>query len=269
MSKQLKRYLYDALEIIPPETKPGIAIGSFLTILIILNVFAVVVGTVKNFGLKYFSYFEAFEVFSIAIFTLEYLIRLWACTENPKYAHPFWGRVRYIFSPLALVDLFAILPFYLVVIFFPHASFLRILRLLRIARLFLIFKLFRYSSSLQMLGRVLQEKKGDLMATFFIGFIIVVIASTLMFLAENQVQPEKFANIPAAMWWAVVTLTTVGYGDVYPITVAGKLLGATVCMVGIGMIAVPASILSSGLVQEMNKRKNITGHLCPHCGKAF
>jgi len=202
-------------------------------------------------------------VFSIAIFTIEYLLRLWTCTINNRFRDPLMGRIRFALTPLALVDLMAILPFYLPMLI-PFD--LRFIRAVRLFRLFRLFKIGRYSRSLRTIGNVLKSKKEDLFITVFTVFILLVVASSLMYFVENEAQPEAFSSIPTAMWWGVITLTTVGYGDIYPVTMAGKILGSIISILGIGIFALPTGILASGFAEEIQKRraKRIT---CPYCGK--
>jgi voltage-gated potassium channel len=153
---------------------------------------------------------------------------------------------------LALIDLLAVLPFYLPVVIPIDLRFLRVLRLIRVFR---VLKFARYSDSLQMLGRVLKKKKAELIITFFVVFLLLIIASSLIFEFEKEAQPEKFYSIPGAMWWAVMTITTVGYGDIYPITIVGKILSSFIALTGIGLFAIPAGIISSGLIEEIQHKK--------------
>jgi voltage-gated potassium channel len=169
-------------------------------------------------------------------------------------------------TPLAIVDLLAILPFYL-----PSIGVdLLPLRLFRLMRLIRILKLGRYSESLQLMGRVIRNKKGDLVSTAILAFVLLLIAATLLHGIEADIQPEQFGTLPDCMWWAVITMTTVGYGDVYPKTPAGKVLGAIVAFVGIAMFALPAGILGAGYLEaRSNKGKsgNNAELQCPHCGR--
>ncbi len=163
-----------------------------------------------------------------------------------------------------MIDLMAILPFYLPKLIPFDLRFLRAVRLFRIFRL---LKLGRYSESVRLLGRVLNAKKEELGVTIFAVLILLVICSSLMYYAEHQAQPEAFSSIPAAMWWGIVTLTTVGYGDVYPITLPGKILGAIIAVLGIGLFALPAGILASGFADEMQKKRSQASGICPYCGR--
>lgn len=199
----------------------------------------------------------------MVIFTIEYILRIWSCTVNASFKNLILGRIRFALTPLMIVDLLAILPFYLPMIISLDLRFLRVLRLIRIFRM---FKLTRYSESLKMFGRVLKAKKEELLITGFMILILLIVSSSLMYFVESEVQPQTFSSIPNAMWWGVATLTTVGYGDVYPITPAGKFLGAIIALLGIGMFALPAGLLASGFVEEIQKKRS-KPIICPHCGK--
>jgi voltage-gated potassium channel len=154
-------------------------------------------------------------------------------------------------SFMGLVDLVAILPFYLPFIS-GHFTFFRVIRLVRIFRL---FKLVRYSAALASLEIVLKKRKEELFSTLFVLFLLLLCVSSLMYYAENSAQPEAFSSIPKAMWWGVATLTTVGYGDVYPITAIGRIMGAFVAVLGIGLFALPAGIIGASYLDEIESRK--------------
>ena len=163
---------------------------------------------------------------------------------------------------MGLIDLLAIAPFYV-------ASYmdLRILRALRLFRLFRIAKVTRYSSVLNTFGRVLRAKKEELVIMLSFTVMLLLISSAVMYLVENPAQPEKFSSIPTAMWWGITTLTTVGYGDAYPVTPLGKILGSVIAVMGIGLFALPAGILGSAFMEDLQKRKGHSSSSCPHCGK--
>jgi len=228
--------------------------------LILLNVVVMIVESVERVYVQTPRFFMVFEYISVAVFSLEYVLRLWSCVEEPRYKHSIRGRLRFAATPLALVDLLAVLPFYL-----PFVNLdLRVLRVLRVMRIMRVAKLGRYSESLRTLRNVVVAKKEQLLSTVFILLILLVIASCLIYHAENEVQPESFSSIPASMWWAVATLTTVGYGDVYPVTCVGKLMASVIAVLGIGMFALPTGILGAGFVEELDRRKEVKR--CPHCG---
>ncbi len=257
----LKKRTFEILDIASPGDVKSRIFDIFIVSLIFINVVAVVLETIQSLSNQFSNIFKIFEVFSVAIFSLEYILRIWASTENPKYKNPITGRVKFALTPLALIDLLAVLPFYLPMLI-PFD--LRFLRAVRLIRLFRLFKMGRYSESIQLFGRVLKSKKEELFIAIFIVFILLTISSSLLYYVETETQPEAFSSIPAAMWWGVSTLTTVGYGDVYPMTPFGKFLGAIICLLGIGLFAMPTGILSAGFIEQIRARK---GKMCPKCGE--
>lgn len=247
--------------IIEPKEKRGILGSVFdvlIIILILLNLVAVVASSFTSVYRLHHTLLNAFEIFSIIIFTIEYLLRV--ITANHKYPAEKYPYIKYIFSFGAIIDLIAILPFYLP---FITGVDLRFLRILRVLRMFRIFKLGRYSESMLIVGRVLKKEKEKLFTTIILTIVMIFIASTVMYYAENTAQPEVFPNIIETTWWAVATFTTVWYGDVYPITLVGKICGGVISLLGIMLIALPSGIICSGFMDELNKEKKT----CPHCGK--
>ncbi|OAB63656.1 ion transporter [Leptolyngbya valderiana BDU 20041] len=251
MSVTLKRRIYKILETSDPNV-PLSRIDDFIvTVLVVLDVLAFVLATSDTIAQQYDRSFEIVDWTAQIFFTIGYLLRLWSCTADRRYRSPVRGRIRYGLTPLAIIDLMAILPFYILLIF-PQLKFIQSTRLFRLFRL---LKISRYSKSLRTLGRVLESKRRELVMTLFSVLILLVFASSLMFFAETQAQPEAFPSIPAAMWWGVVTLTTVGYGDVYPVTPIGKLFGALLAFLGIGLFALPAGIIASGFSEQIERQK--------------
>jgi voltage-gated potassium channel len=265
MLEKLKFRVYDILVETDDDETVDRVVAVFLMLLILINAAAVVLETVDDLNARYGSIFHAIEVVSIAVFTVEYLLRLWIAPLDARYAKPFWGRVKYAFSLMAIVDLLAILPAFLPLIFTVD---MRIIRFLRIFRLFRLFKMSRYVESLNSLDDVVRAKKEELFVTVVMILILLLFSSSLMYVVETEAQPDKFPDIPSAMWWGVATLTTVGYGDVFPITALGKLLGGFIAFLGVGMFALPTGILASGFAEEIRKRreKNNLCPPCPHCG---
>ena len=231
--------------------------------LIVLNVIAVVLASVQSLAARFQPWFDCFEVLSVIVFSAEYLARLWSCTADPRYAHPLWGRLRYVFTPLALVDLVAVLPFYLV---FLKVD-LRLVRAFRLIRLARIAKLGHYAKPATVILRVLHEKRQEMVLTLGLLMTLALIGATLMYYIEGGVQPDKFPDIPSALWWAVITITTIGYGDVYPVTPLGKVIGACFAILGILMIALPTGVFGAAFVEELNKQRTSAAKKCPHCGK--
>ncbi len=237
-------------------------IDSFIISLILLNVLAVILETVDSLLVMYGQLFRLFEIFSVGVFSIEYALRVWTCTYDDKFKNPITGRLRYIFSLGSLIDILAIVPFYLPLSTIYDFRFIRIFRLIRFLR---IFKLGRYLNATRIISNVFKSKKEELILCFLITLTLIVVASSLMYFVEHDAQPEKFSSIPETMWWSVTTLTTVGYGDVYPITGLGKVLTACISILGIGMFALPAGILASGFSTEFQKIKK-EKNTCPHCG---
>ena len=230
----------------------------FLIILILLNTVAVMASTVESLHRQWHPQLYAFEIFSVLVFTLEYLARVWSATSAPQtvsyrqapYRKSWQQRLRYMFTPMALVDLAAILPFYLSMFI---AFDLRILRLLRLTRL---IKLGRYSRSVNLLYTVIRKELRVLAAAVSVLVIVMVLAATGMYYIEQRAQPEAFGSIPAALWWAINTLTTVGYGDVTPITPLGKIFSGAITILGVGIFALPAGILASRLSEQLRLRRD-------------
>ena len=237
----------------------------FIYGLIVINIFALILESYKEIRENYGSFFEIIELISVAIFTVEYILRLWVSDidENGKKS-----RFKFALSPLGVIDLLAIIPFYLPMIFLID---LRVVRILRLFRLLRIFKLGRYSKSLKTINQVLKDTKSDLSITLFFAFVLLILSSTLMYYVESDVQPVKFASIGHSFWWSVATLTTVGYGDVYPITAMGKFLSAIIALIGIGFIALPTGIISSAFIDRIKTRneKERKECKCPNCGSEF
>lgn len=219
----------------------------FMVCLIFLNVAAVVLETVDAIAAVYGDFFKLFEIFSVLVFTVEYLMRIWSCVDDGHQRTPIIGRIRFMLHPMLIIDLIAILPFFLFMFISVDLRSLRILRVLR------ILKLTRYSGAAGTLMRVFSNEKGPLFTACTIMFTLLIFLSSIMYLIENGAQPEKFGNIPSAMWWGMATLTTVGYGDVYPVTPLGQVVGAFVTLIGLGMFALPAAILANGFSKETER----------------
>ncbi len=259
----VRKRVAELLEAHRPDDRWGRRVDYFLIVLILANVVAVILETVEPLAARFGTFFWTFELFSVVVFTVEYGLRLWSCVEReyPNDPDRKMTRLRWALSPLGIVDLLAIAPFYAV--FFTHAdpaSSLLMLRLFRGLRLLRLFKLTRYSPALNLMFSVLRKEAGVLAAAASLLLFMLVLASWGIYVLEKDVQPEEFRDIPTAMWWAVITLTTVGYGDVVPITHGGRIFAGIISLIGIGMMALPAAILASGFYREVHDRNATYRH---------
>jgi len=262
MIKRTRSYLYSLFDGSLFFSRLGQAINKFFVILILTNVIAVILDSDQNIHNKYEPFFFAFEFFSVVIFSIEYLIRIFIAVEkdNPEKLSNLKLRLRYMTSFVGIIDLLAILPFYLSAFTTMDLRFLRLMRILR------LFKLSHYFKGLNFFLTVIKKEAMSIGSAIFSMMVLVVISASVMYNLEHIAQPEKFSSIPNAIWWAIVTMTTVGYGDVYPVTFAGKLLAAFIMLLGVGVVALPAGILAARFGDEIKTRKD---HLKAHVVKAL
>jgi voltage-gated potassium channel len=251
MAKSYKLRIYEILEAINPDDRMAEAVNLIMLVLVVLNVAAVVLETVESIYVIHKSLFHYFADISVIIFSIEYLLRIWSCDVAPEYRHPFFGRLQFALTPLALVDLLVILPTYAVLAFPTDHQLLRSLRLLWSFRL---LKLRRYSESLRIIEDVIRAQQRELVMSFTAILFFLVLSSTVVFFLEHDAQPQRFPDIPATMWWAVLTMTTIG-DNFYPITPLGKLVGGLIIILGVATFALPTAILTSGFVEELERRR--------------
>lgn len=248
--QQLRRRWFEILEPSAGGDRASLVSDVVLVALIFLNALAFVLGTVDEIALQHKAGLDFILYASIIVFAVEYILRVWVCVEHPlrRDGHPVWSRVRYMLTPMALIDLIAILPFF---VGMGSGVDLRILRVLSMLR---FLRIARYSSAFQLFGRVLYREGRSLMGVLLILTALLLIAASGMYAIEGHVQPEAFGDIPSAMWWAMATLTTIGYGDVIPATALGKWFAGLIMIFGVGIFALPIGILSNGFAMEVNKR---------------
>ncbi|MBR4360855.1 MAG: ion transporter [Clostridia bacterium] len=266
-TKQWKAKIYDIITKDDGDNRASRVFDLIIMALILGSIAAIVLESFDSLSEKYGTVFRVFEIVTVAVFTVEYLLRIWtADLLYPQEKHP---RLKYIFSFMALMDLLAILPFYLPFIS-ADLRYLRMVRLFRMFRLFRVFKLGRYVDALQTVVAVIRQSASRLIISMALCFFVMLFSAIIMYTVENPVQPEQFPNVVASLWWAICTLTTVGYGDVYPITAVGRFFAAIISLVGIGIIAIPTGIIAAGFSSAISSKgaEGDDAHrsYCPYCG---
>jgi voltage-gated potassium channel len=261
---QAQRQLFDVLECPSAKGALGRNVNRALVGLILANILAVILESFDVLQRRYHVFFDAFELLSVAVFTIEYILRSWVAICDSRYSEPLSGRIRYLFSLPALIDLAAILPS-LLTGFTADFRFIRAMRILRSVR---IWKLTRYSRALNTIRVALLQCSDQMVAVVAILLVTCVLASGLMYAAEHDAQPAKFSNVVAAMWWTLQTLTMISYNDMTPVTPIGKFIGVLIGLVGIGLFAMPAGILASTFIEQLKQARR-SERKCPHCGEAL
>lgn len=249
----VRRRLFRLLEGWGRADNTGRWVDRALILLILANGLSAILETVPDIARQYGHAMEVFETVSVLIFTLEYVARIWICIDHPdlRLLGPIKGRLVYLTRPLALIDLISILPFWLGVLGLGGPLDLRALRLVRLLRL---FKLTRYSPAVETFLSVARREKRVLGAALLVVLLALVMSATAMYELERHVQPDRFGTIPDALWWAVATMSTVGYGDAVPSTLPGKILGGVVMLTGIGMFALWTGVIASAFSEELRRR---------------
>ncbi len=257
----LQKKLYILLEE-PATNRASYLLNLFIYFLILMSIVSLMLQSVENLNAKYAQAFEMTNNIIMQFFIVEYIARLYASGAVMPY-RGFMGKIRYIFSPYAIIDLLAIAP-YMLMGFNIDNSFVRALRLLRVFRL---FRMQKYARFLHTLREIIQDKKEEFIVLLVYTLIILVMLAFIIYGIEHEAQPDVFSNIPQTLWWAVATLTTVGYGDMYPITAEGKFITAVISLLGIGFVAIPGGILASEFTERLQeqKEKKCKLHACPKC----
>jgi voltage-gated potassium channel Kch len=222
---------------------------TFIVIWVIVSVLAVILESVHGIHYLLNLEFIILDAIAVGIFTLEYCLRMYCCVEEPGYKRAVTGRLKMAKSTSSIIDILAIAPFFLEV-FLHHLIDLRFMRVFRLLRL---LKLSRYTGATQSLSKVIAREWPVMAASTFIMLLLVVMTASLGFLFEHEAQPDKFENIPQAIYWAVITLASVGYGDISPVTPAGRAMTIVLSLIGIGIFAIPAAILSSAFTDQLKR----------------
>jgi len=248
---QFQRRLMEILEQATDRDKASKICDVFITTLVLCNILSVILESVSSLQAVYGQYFDLFEFWSVMFFTLEYVLRFWA--TGAKYAdhgQKWQGRREYMFGFYGVIDLLAILPFYLQMLF-PGAD----MRALRILRLVRVLKLSHYNSALEDLFNAVKNEARSFIAALYLLTIAIILTSSLMYYAEGDTQPEHFSSIPASMYWAIITLTTVGFGDISPVTWIGQVLATITAFIGVCTVAMLTGIVASSFATQMARRR--------------
>ena len=257
----IQQKVYDTIAEPPEGYRLGAWVNFGILFLIAFNVIVGIFETVESLHKNYEAFFYYVEFFSVIIFSIEYVLKLWSCTVSERYQGSIKGRIRFMLDPMSIIDLLAILPFYLSALIVLDLRFVRILRLFRLFRLFRSGKL---AKSFTTLINVIHSKKEELSISILILLLVLVFSSSVMYLVEHHVENTQFTSVPAAMWWGMMTITTIGYGDMYPVTTLGKVIGSFVGFLGICVFALPVGILGAGFSEYMEKKdQNIDDNQAP------
>jgi voltage-gated potassium channel len=241
--------------------------------LVLINCVIISIETIPDIAEEIRHELYITELIITSVFALEYAVRIYIAPERyTKNLNPWNARLKYIFTTGAIVDFISITPLFFVS---SHAGVVRIIKIVRILR---ILKAVRYMQSLKDFGNVLKSKREELMISFTFILFLLFVVSSVIYVVEHKAQPEVFKSIPHSMWYGVSTLTTVGYGDMYPITPLGKVLGGLAAILGIGLFSLPAGIIAGGFVENINRKRAKSEQdkkhnqpkeyqYCPHCGE--
>ena len=251
----IRNYLFLSLHKPQPTHAAGRFIGYLLTVLILSNCIAVALETVPSIYEPNKNLFALLEAISTGTFVIEYLCRLWVCVEQVRFSKPVIGRISYAIQPLQILDLIVIATFWA-----PYDF--RFLRIFRITRLLRVLHLDEFDQSFQSISRAIGKRKHLLVVSVVAMLTVAYCFAALLYMVEHSAQPDKFSSIPETIWWAIVTLTTIGYGDITPITSLGKALCAGIVLIGIGVFTLPSAIVTAAILEAGTDRSSS----CPHCG---
>jgi len=248
--RELRRRVYHVLEQGPVGDRLSTAVDRFLVLLIVVNLMAVALQSIPRYESRYATTFAIIEFFSLVVFTVEYALRLWSAVEHGPHQHlsAKRARLKYALSAAGMIDLIAVLPFWFAMVLPGDLRFVLVFRMVR------FFKFARYSPAMRSLLDVLYNERRALFGCLVIALGSALVAASLMHLAEADVQPAKLGTIPDAFWWAIVTIGTIGYGDVVPVTALGKLIATGTIFVGLVMMALPVGIIATAFAEQIQRR---------------
>lgn len=248
--EQLRRKLYIQLHTAAWPSKGLSPINKIIAVIILFSILTVVLETEPLLYVEFTDLFEAINMIIVTVFLVEYILRLWVMGENPNY-NGVIGRLKYSVTPTAIIDLVSILPFLLGI----GGSDAFLLRALRLLRIFSLAKLGRFSEATQILATAITNRGYELLISLGLALSVLLVSASVMYLVEGTSQPDAFGSIPRALWWSIATLTTVGYGDVYPVTVVGQVFAGITALAAIGLIAMPTGILAAAFSEAIQQTR--------------
>ena len=265
--EKIKNYIFN---IIRDDDKNDLKSNIFdliIIFLVVLNVLIIFFDTFENIHKYIEPYYKIIDTVSIIVFSIEYFLRVWTASLMYPNLTAFKARIKYITSAKSIIDFIALFSFYLPLFTYQNLKFIRIIRLFRILSL---LKINRYSHALEDLGNVIKRKSMQLLSSIFIVGVLIIFSALLMYHIENDAQPGSFDNAYSSLWWTIATITSVGYGDIYPVTIFGKLLGIFISLLSLALVAIPTGIISTGfneLSREEKSKLREERNYCPYCGK--
>jgi len=265
MYKKIKRTIFETIADARSKTRASQIFHALINLLIFINLIVIVLESIESLWERYNAFFTYFGLFTVIVFTIEYILCLWSCNIDRRYKGIIKGRLKYAIQPLVVIHLISFVPFYIYLVF-PSITVLKLLRACRLFRLINVFQYGKFGKALKLIVKVLRKKSRELILAVLIMLILIFISAVLIYDAEEEAQPEAFGDIPKSMYWVIITLSTVGFGNVVPVTVLGKLLTAIIALLGVALFALPAGIISSGMINEMQKKDKFTIK-CPKCGE--
>lgn len=255
-TEEQKRRVYDTIEIGNRSDTISHSFDIFLTVVIILNIVVMFLQTFDELN-AYDGLFRAVEIFTLIVFLIEYILRIWTSTCRYPGKSKLQAAISFIFSWDGLIELFTILPFFFLSGFVAF-------RMLRVVRIFHLFRINASTDSFHVITSVISEKRNQIASSIFIIFVLMLASSLCMYSAEHAAQPEAFRNALSGIWWSMSAILTVGYGDIYPITTAGKILGILISFLGVCVVAIPTGIISAGFVEQARKAEIDPGSMDAH-----
>lgn len=264
MKKLDKKRVFEIIQLGNINDPESWFFDSIIVISILLNLFIAIFST-YDASKNYSTILYLVETITVFIFTIEYILRIWTAEYLHPLTTPTKARIKYFFSASGVIDFLSFAPYYIPTIIIPGGVIA--FRMFRVVRILRLFRINKYNDSLNIISITLKRKKKLLLSSVFIILVLMISSSILMYNLEHEAQPDVFKNAFSGFWWASATLLTVGYGDIYPVTTAGRVLGIILTFLGVGMVAIPTGILSAGFVQRVSYLEGKDKKFCPHCGK--